>query len=58
VWTNSTPKVTRDECKVHQKDQQKAVGMADEDLSDLETSTEFLALISYPAEWPEGVARG
>ena len=42
------PKVTRDECKAHQKDQQKAVGMADEDLSDLETSTEFLALIGYP----------
>jgi len=40
--------VTRDECKAHQKDQQKAVGMADEDLSDLETSTEFLALIGYP----------
>lgn len=49
MWTNnSTPKVTRDECKAHQKDQQKAVGMADEDLSDLETSTEFLALIGYP----------
>ena len=40
--------MTRDECKVHQKDQQKTVGVADEDLSDLETYTEFLALIGYP----------
>jgi len=50
VWTNSIPKVTRDECKAHQKDQQKAVGMTDEDQKGLETSTEFLALISYPVQ--------